>query len=93
MRKRVLYNPAELAGMRLLCFAVKRNTDRVRRRYRNDATQHLCGLFEKACDDVLQCVEQQRAFDVFVVYQTAMFDYVTDDTAYGEDDPPPDYPF
>lgn len=81
-KKKVLYNAGATAGMKLLAFAIKRNVERVERRYRNEETRALCQAFAAAADAVLEHVEEQRRFAIIVAFQPELWDYETDDEAY-----------
>lgn len=93
MKGNVRRTAQEKAGMKLLMYAMKRNVDRVERRYRNKGTRQLCQSFASLCDEVLRYIEDDHEFTVFVAWQPQLPDYSTDDVAYGEEDTEDAYPF
>jgi deoxycytidylate deaminase len=86
MSKRTIYSPSEVAGLKLLATAIKRNVERVERRYRNKATREACQAMAAAADAIIQHAEHQRHFTVYVAFQPGLIDYETDDSEYGAQD-------
>lgn len=64
----------EIAGLKLLAFAVKRNVDRVERRYRNKATREACQQLAALADGIIECAETGVAFSVFIGRQLSLPD-------------------
>jgi len=86
MSKKVVYTPQEVAGLKLLAFAIKRNVERVERRYRNRATREACQALALAADAIIEHAEGQARFTLFVAHQPTWFDYSSSDVAYGVED-------
>jgi len=82
MKRKVLYGTAEAAGMKLLAFAIKRNVERVERRYRNAETRMLCQVMANVADTIIEHVENQRAFTVYVAHQAPIPDFFETDDWY-----------
>lgn len=76
------------AGSRLLFHAIKKNVERVERRYRNTKTRERCSQMANLCDEALRMIEEGKEFAVFLSWQPSLPDYETTDDAYALDDPP-----
>lgn len=87
------------AGSRLLLHAIKRNVERVERRYRNKRTRELCQQFAHLCDEGLRMLDEDKSFAVFMSWQPTLPDYESTDEAYGDsfveeiNQEPKEYPF
>lgn len=84
MQKGRRYTPQEKAGMKLLAFAIKRNVDRVERRYRNQATRELCQGIAATCDLIIDYVERDVLFTIYVGTYPSLPNFFDDDVAYSE---------
>lgn len=92
MSKGAVYNVLEVAGLKLLANAIKRNVERVERRYRNKATREACQAMAAAADAIIQHAETQRRFAVYVAFQPSLLDYADNDALYAEEDSDSDWP-
>lgn len=73
-------------GSKLLFHAMKRNVERVERRYRDSVTREHCQAIAQLCDEALRMIGEGKRFTVFLSWQPTLIDYSESDIAYGMDD-------
>jgi len=66
------YTEEGRAGIKLLVTAMRRNIDRVERRYRNKQTREACQAMAALCNGVFEALEEDRPFTVYLGKQLSL---------------------
>jgi len=76
----------EKAGMKLLAWAVKRDVDRVERRWGNQGTREFCQAVETMMDAVLAAIERDELFVLYMARQPILRNFEESDDFYSRED-------